>query len=65
MRRLHQRDIAVFDHPPDGLCQKVTRRHVVTVKNRDQIPVRHFESVIDIARFSMVMDFTLDITSPH
>ena len=61
VRRLHHRQLFLFQEPAHGHLQERSRRYVVAVKDRDKLPGGILQRVIDVTGFSMFVRRTGDV----
>lgn len=64
VRRLHHRQLFLFQEPAHGHLQERSRWYVVAVENRHELAFGIFQRIVDVARFRMFMSGTGDIFHP-
>ena len=65
VRRLHHRQLFLFQEPAHGHLQERSRWYVVAVEYRHELAFGIFQRIVDVARFRMFMSGTGDIFHPH
>ena len=61
VRRLHERDLAVAEHPSHGVGEEGAHRNVVAVEDHDEFAVNFAERVVDVPRLGALVLFTADV----
>ena len=64
VRRLHHRQLLLFQEPAHGHLQKRTGRHVVAVENRHELALGVLQRVVDIAGFRVLMGGARNVVHP-
>ncbi len=65
VRRLHHRQLFLFQEPAHGHLQERARRHVVAVKDRDKLPSGILQRVVDVPGFSVLVSRPGDVLDAH
>ena len=61
VRRLHHRQLLLFQEPAHRHLQERAGRYVVAVKDGDKLPFGIFQRVVDVPGFRMFVGGTRDI----
>ncbi|MNS24041.1 hypothetical protein D3C72_558730 [compost metagenome] len=65
VRRLHHRQLFLFEEPAHGHLQERARRDVVAVKNRHEFARGILQRVVDVPGFGVLVGSTGDVFHPH
>ena len=61
VRRLHERDFLVAQHPAHGLGEEGAHRNVVAVEDHDEFAVNLPEGVVDVPRLGALVFLAADV----